>query len=145
MASRRAHGSGASEHTGGSSRLEPSRASPSSSAADHRSLDNQVEVEVDNEVSFVSELILVWPSGSIIHRFENVPYDSVDDFLQRMEEGIFEHIGIPRCAVSEEGNWLQSYDLVHEDQVLHCGQYFSDLNLPPDAQLVLVRKALHSD
>ena len=85
------------------------------------------------------KLVLARPSGTVIHRFEEVPYDSVEDFVQRMEEGYFEHIGVPRCPVSEEGNWLEGYDLVHEDRVLRCGLYFSELGLPPGAHLVLVR------
>ena len=93
------------------------------------------------------KLVLAWPSGTVIRRFEEVPYDSVEDFVQRMEEGYFEHIGVPRCAVSEEGNWLESYDLVHEDRVLLDGQYFSELGLPPGAHLVLVRsdRAMRDD
>ena len=47
------------------------------------------------------KLVLARPSGTVIHRFEEVPYDSVEDFVQRMEEGYI--IGVPRCAVSEEG------------------------------------------
>ena len=56
-----------------------------------------------------------------------------------MEEGYFEHIGIPRCADSHYSRWLAHYDIVHEDQVLRCGLRFSDLDLPPGAHMKLVR------
>ena len=88
------------------------------------------------------KLVLAWPSGTVIHRFEEVPYDSVEDFVQRMEEGYFEGIGVPRCAVTEGGDWLESFDLVHEDRVLLDGQYFNGLGLPPGAHLTLVRVTL---
>ena len=85
------------------------------------------------------ELVLTWPCGAVIHRFDKVPYDSVEEFVQRMEEGYFEHIGIPRCADSHYSRWLAHYDIVHEDQVLRCGLRFSDLDLPPGAHMKLVR------
>ena len=85
------------------------------------------------------KLVLARPSGTVIHRFEEVPYDSVEDFVQRMEEGYFEHIGIPRCADSHYSRWLAHYNIVHEDQVLRCGLRFSDLDLPPGAHMKLVR------
>ena len=85
------------------------------------------------------ELVLTWPCGAVIHRFDKVPYDSVEEFVQRMEEGYFEHIGIPRCADPHYSRWLAHYDIVHEDQVLRCGLRFSDLDLPPGAHMKLVR------
>ena len=58
-------------------------------------------------------VVLYWSSGNLVGHFgsERYPYliDSVEEFTQRMEEGLLEDICIPRCQTEEDGTWLERY------------------------------------
>ncbi len=90
---------------------------------------------------------LHWASGELAcdFRIPGAPYDLVEEFIQRMEEGLFEDIGIPRCLTAEDGTWLEHYDLVWEGRTLGDGERLSDLDLPLDAALTLVRSSIPSN
>ena len=91
-------------------------------------------------------VVLYWSSGNLVGHFgsERYPYiiDSVEEFTQRMEEGLFEDIGIPRCQIDEDGRWLERYHLVWEGRSLGDGERLSELDLPRDAALTLVRSSI---
>ena len=85
---------------------------------------------------------LYWLSGEMVCHTLHYgtpygPYDSVEDFIQRMEEGLFEDIGIPRCQTLEDGTWLEKYNLMWKGRSLECGERLSELDLPFDASLTL--------
>ena len=54
-----------------------------------------------------------------------------------MEEGLIEEI--PPAKTDEDGTWLEGYHLLWNDIELREGQKFSDLGIPPDAVLTVVR------
>ena len=83
---------------------------------------------------------LRWVSGELAcdTLYLDSPYDSVEEFIQRMEEGLFEGSGIPRCQTLEDGTWLERYSLVWDGRTLNEGELLSELDLPSgDNQLTL--------
>ena len=53
-----------------------------------------------------------------------------------MEEGLIQ--GLPRAGTTSEGEWLQSYRIVHGTNVMQDGTFLSDYDLPHDASLTVV-------
>ena len=88
---------------------------------------------------------LCWPSGQCIHRFENTGGLSIEHLKRHMEEGLIQ--GLPRAWTTSEGEWLQSYRIVHGTNVMQDGTFLSDYDLPHDASLtvVLVERARESE
>ena len=89
---------------------------------------------------------LYWPSGGLACDFKNpgtpYAYDLVEEFIQRMEEGLFEDLGISRCHTAADGSWLERYSLVWEGRCLGDGERLSELDLPLDAALTLIRSSI---
>ena len=88
----------------------------------------------------VPSVQLRWVSGELAcdTLYLDSPYDSVEEFIQRMEEGLFEGSGIPRCQTLEDGTWLEQYSLVWDGRTLNEGELLSELDLPSgDNQLTL--------
>ena len=79
---------------------------------------------------------LRWPSGQCIQRLENTGDLSVEQLIQHMEEGLIQ--GLPRAGTTSEGEWLQSYRIVHGTNVMQDGTFLSDYDLPHDASLTVV-------
>jgi hypothetical protein len=79
---------------------------------------------------------LRWASGNLIKRFQNVPDLQVERFTQDMDEGLIEDL--PKARTTCSGEWLEHYELVYNDQVLQCGQWFSDYAIPPNAIIIVV-------
>ena len=52
-----------------------------------------------------------------------------------MEEGLIQ--GLPRAGTTNEGEWQQSYRIVHGTNVMQDGTWLSDYDLPPDASLTV--------
>ena len=94
----------------------------------------------------VPSVQLRWVSGELAcdTLYLDSPYDLVGEFIQRMEEGLFEFegSGIPRCQTLEDGTWLEGYSLVYNGRTLNDGELLSELDLPSgehQLKLTLVR------
>ena len=53
-----------------------------------------------------------------------------------MEQGLIQ--GLRRAGTTSEGEWLQSYRILHDTNVMQDGTCLSDYDLPHDASLTVV-------
>ena len=83
---------------------------------------------------------LCWPSGDVIHSFDEPRDVNVERFVQNMEEGLIPNL--PEARTDEDCRWRDSYHLVWNDIDLQDGQFFSDYHIPPDAVLTVVRTTI---
>ena len=83
---------------------------------------------------------LCWPSGDVIHSFDEPRDVNVERFVQNMEEGLIPNL--PEARTDEDCRWRERYHLVWNDIDLQDGQFFSDYHIPPDAVLTVVRTTI---
>ena len=65
--------------------------------------------------------------------------DQVEEFVQRLDEGIFDEQGIPAATTDIDGTWVTTYALVWNERFLDCMGYFSLLGVPEGAEITLLR------
>ena len=103
------------------------------------SLTASASINADNYDSTQTTRLLTfdlrWPSGTLIKRFEVFDL-SVERFTQDMDEGLI--AGTPRAATDIAGNWLESYNIAWDAQVLQDGQRLSDYDIPQGATLTVL-------
>ena len=79
---------------------------------------------------------LCWPSGECVQRYENVGDLPIERLIQDMHEGLIE--GLPKATTTIEGDWLQSYHLLWDTEILQNGTLLSDYHILHDATFTIV-------
>ena len=86
------------------------------------------------------EFELRWPSGNKVDRVFR--QQNVKNFIQWLNEGIFEFPPVPIIPADEDDELLGGYMLFWGTTELLCGQTFGWYGIPNGAVLTLVRESV---